>query len=339
MSLPRIKDVAKLAGVSTATVSRALNNASAVSPDTKDAVMKAADAVGYRINHSARSLRLQRTGAIAVLIPNVGNPFFSNILGGIESVMTQSNINVLVLDTKGESSQADIADYLTSQRADGIICLDGQLAPDSTSDQSSMLNLPVVFACEWPSTHNSSSVRSDNAKGAALAIEHLASLGHRNIGHVQGPEGNVLTTQRCDATIKALGAHGLVVNEDWFFKGDFGLESGAEVAREWLSLKDRPTALFCASDLMAIGIMAELSEHGIKVPDDLSVVGFDDIEISRFYTPKLTTIRQPTREIGVIAAKALHDKLHGFNTKAVSKLLDVELVVRGSTAAYVAPAS
>lgn len=332
MSAPSIKDVAKLAGVSTATVSRALNKATTVSPDTRDAVLKAANEVGYRINHSARSLRLQRTGAIAVLIPNVGNPFFSNILGGIESVMTQSNINVLVLDTKGESSQADVADYLTSQRADGIICLDGQLELDTTSDQSSMLNLPVVFACEWPSADNSSSVRSDNAKGAALAVQHLAALEHRNIGHVEGPEGNVLTDQRRTATKESLLKCGLNVNNEWFFKGDFGLESGAEVAKQWLALKDRPTALFCASDLMAIGIMSELSEHGIKVPEDLSVVGFDDIDISRYYTPKLTTIRQPTREIGVIAAKALHNKLHGFNTEAGATLLDVELVVRASTA-------
>lgn len=337
MSTPSIRDVAKLAGVSTATVSRALNKATIVSPATRDAVLNAANEVGYRINHSARSLRLQQTGAIAVLIPNVGNPFFSNILGGIESVMTQSNINVLVLDTKGESSPVDVADYLTSQRADGIICLDGQLEPDTTSDQSSMLNLPVVFACEWPSADKSSSVRSDNAKGAALAIEHLALLGHRKIGHIKGPPGNVLTDQRCRATVKSLQKYGLKVHQEWFFEGDFSLESGADVARQWLALKDRPTALFCASDLMAIGIISELNEHGVCVPDDLSVVGFDDIDISRYYTPRLTTIRQPTRQIGVIAAKALHDKLHGLNTKAVSTLLDVELVVRASTAGFVVP--
>lgn len=330
MSAPSIKDVAKLAGVSTATVSRALNRADSVSTDTSDTVFKAAKKVGYRINHSARSLRLQRTGAIAVLIPNVSNPFFSNILAGIESVMTDSNINVLVLDTQG---QADIADYLTSQRADGIICLDGQLRPDSSTGESSMMNLPVVFACEWPSAECSSSVRSDNTKGAVSAIEHLVSLGHSKIGHVAGPIENVLTVERRKATVQALKKAGLVVERDWFFEGDFTLESGAEAAKQWFALKDRPTALFCASDLMAIGFIAELKENGISVPEDISVIGFDDIDIARFYIPKLTTIRQHTRKLGETAAEALLVKLHGSATKSVSKLLDVELVVRGSTAA------
>lgn len=329
MSTPSIKDVAKLAGVSTATVSRALNKADSVSADTSDTVFKAAKEVGYRINHSARSLRLQRTGAIAVLIPNVSNPFFSNILAGIESVMTDSNINVLVLDSQG---QGDIADYLTSQRADGIICLDGELRTDSSTNESSMLNLPVVFACEWPSAGSSSSVRSDNTTGALLAVEHLVSLGHTKIGHVAGPVENVLTAERRNATIQALDKAGLLVKSDWFFEGDFSLDSGAEAARQWFAMEEKPTALFCASDLMAIGFIAELKENGVSVPEDISVIGFDDIDIARYYIPKLTTIRQHTRELGETAARALLEKLHGFDTKSVSKLLEVELVVRGSTA-------
>jgi len=328
MGTPSIKDVAKLAGVSTATVSRALNNADTVASETSKVVLEAAKEVGYRVNHSARSLRLQRTGAIAVLIPNVGNPFFSNILAGIESVMTTSNINVLVLDTHG---RVDIADYLTSQRADGIICLDGQLQGDSAS-KSSMFSLPVVFACEWPSTGTGSSVRSDNAKGAALAVEHLISLGHTKIGHVAGPAENVLTVERRNATKKTLQNAHLPVKGNWFFEGDFSLDSGVIAAREWIAIKDKPTALFCASDLMAIGFVAELQEHGVNVPEDVSVIGFDDIDIARYYNPKITTIRQPTRELGVTAAKALFNKLHGVSVKSKPAVLDVELIVRRSTA-------
>lgn len=329
---PSVKDVARLAGVSTATVSRALNKNESVSPDTRKAVLEAAQEVGYRVNHSARSLRLRRTGAIAVLIPNVGNPFFSNILAGIESVMTQSNINVLILDTQGESTHTDIADYLTSQRADGIICLDGQLTSDVSSTESKMLDLPVVFGCEWPAAGNYSSVRADNSKGAKLAIDLLVSLGHKKIGHVTGPAENVLTKERHQATIESLRALEMRVEDQWFFSGDFGLASGARVAQQWLALDDRPTALFCASDLMAIGVMSELRQQGIKVPEEVSVIGFDDVDIARYYTPALTTIRQPTRELGATAAMALLDRLNGIESKVVLRQLDVELIERSSTA-------
>ena len=330
---PSVKDVARLAGVSTATVSRTLNKMDSVSEETKDIVLRAAQEVGYRVNHSARSLRLQRTGAVAVLIPNLGNPFFSKILAGIESVMTESGINVLILDTKGETPrQPYIAEYLTSQRADGIICLDGQLEPDAETTNSKMLNLPVVFACEWPASDDCNVVRADNAKGARLGVEHLVALGHKRIGHVAGPVENVLTRERQQATIEALREHKIKIDESWFFKGDFSLESGAGVAKQWLLLDERPTALFCASDQMAIGVIAELKKHDTSVPEDLSIVGFDDIAIAQYYSPTLTTIRQPTRELGVAAATALLARLNGDTKTTVSKLLDVELVERSSTA-------
>ena len=330
---PKIKDVARLAGVSTATVSRTLNDVDRVSPQTKDSVLRAAKEVGYRVNHSARSLRLQQTGSVAVLIPNVGNPFFSNILAGIESVMTKAGVNVLILDTQSATSrQSYTTDYLRSQRADGIICLDGQLQPGAEVEQSGMMKLPVVFACEWPDSTDCNVVRSDNTNGARLAIKHLMSLGHRNIGYVGGPKENVLTTARRKATVDTFKAGGLPVVNDWFFSGDFSLESGVQAARNWLALENRPTALFCASDLMAIGVMAELKRNGISVPEDLSVVGFDDIDIARYYSPALTTIRQRTRELGELAAEVLIEKLHGRKDHEKIKVVDVELVDRESTA-------
>ena len=330
---PSVKDVARLAGVSTATVSRALNKTDTVSKETRETVLQAANKVGYRINHAARSLRLQTAGAVAVLIPDVGNPFFSEILAGIESVMTRSDMNVLILDTKGTSSQTDIADYLTSQRADGIICLDGSLQPDSSSE-STMLNLPLVFGCEWPADKGAfSSVRSDNAKGAALAIDHLASLGHKKIAYIRGPRENVLTTEREQAVVGALTRCELSANPAWFLDGDFGLESGSKAAKQWLLMDDRPTGIFCSSDLMAIGVMAELISNSINVPDDVSVMGFDDIDIARYYVPALTTIRQQTRALGVEAAATLLSRLNGTNTDSDTtiRLLDVELIERSST--------
>ena len=333
---PSVKDVARLAGVSTATVSRTLNKTDTVSKETRENVLQAAQEVGYRVNHSARNLRLQRTGAVAVLIPNLSNPFFSEILAGIESIMTRSGMNVLILDSKGTSSQTDIANYLTSQRADGIICLDGSLQPDSNK-KSTMLNLPLVFGCEWPADEGAfSSVRSDNAKGAALAIDHLVSLGHKKIACVRGPMENVLTIEREQAAFDALRGYKLPVHDEWILDGDFSLDSGVKAATQWLAMDDRPTGIFCFSDLMAIGVMAELMAKNIHVPDDVSVVGFDDIDIARYYAPSLTTIRQQTRELGVEAAVALLDRLNGTDTAITTAteilLLEVELIQRSSTA-------
>ena len=330
---PSVKDVARLAGVSTATVSRTLNKTDKVSKETRENVLQAAQEVGYRVNHSARNLRLQRTGAVAVLIPNLGNPFFSEILAGIESIMTRSGMNVLILDSKGTSSQTDIANYLTSQRADGIICLDGSLKPD-TNNKSTLLNLPLVFGCEWPANESGfSSVRSDNARGAALAIEHLVSLGHKKIACIKGPVENVLTTEREKAVVDTLDRYELPVNSAWFIDGDFSLDSGSKAAKQWLLMDDRPTGIFCSSDLMAIGVIAELMAHGIHVPDDVSVIGFDDIDIARYFVPALTTIRQQTRELGVEAAVALLNKLNDpdADTGTTVRLLEVELIQRSST--------
>ncbi len=330
---PSIKDVARLAGVSTATVSRTLNNLSSVSPETRELVMAAAGEVGYRFNQVARNLRRRQSGAIAVLVPNLGNPFFSDILAGIESVMTQSSINVLVLDTYGLSAQsADIADYLSSHRADGIICLDGSLDPGTFVTQHNSGVLPLVFACEWPAAGNICSVRADNIRGAQLAIQHLVDLGHTRIGHAEGPAANVLTIERCRATIETLRENKLAVEPDWFFKGDFSLESGAAAARQWLAIDTPPSAVFCASDLMAIGMISELNANGIAVPDDISVVGFDDIDISRYFVPALTTIRQPTGQLGVVAATTLLQQLSAEGCADSPALLDVELIVRASTA-------
>lgn len=331
---PSIKDVARLAGVSTATVSRTLNNAAAVAPETREAVIAAADDVGYRFNQVARNLRRRQSGAIAVLVPNLGNPFFSDILAGIESVMTQSSINVLVLDTNGSATQStDLVDYLTSQRADGIICLDGALDADLFATGHSTGGLPMVFACEWPDRGQFSSVCADNARGAQLAIAHLIELGHRSIGHVAGPVGNVLTAERRAACIDTLEKHGLTVEPGWFFDGDFTLASGAAAAQQWLALDTPPSAVFCASDLMAIGMISALNLHGVAVPKDVSVVGFDDIDIARYFVPALTTIRQPTRQLGVDAARALLERLRGGAMVQAATVLEVELIARASSAA------
>jgi LacI family repressor for deo operon, udp, cdd, tsx, nupC, and nupG len=338
---PRIGDVARAAGVSTATVSRALSHPDLVSAKTRDTVLAAVAQTGYRINHAARNLRRQQTGGIVVLVPHLSNPFFSLILSAIAHVASAAGLNVLVADTQ-EPKGADrqIAEYLHNNRADGLIVLDGTLPENTFSGRGRMAQPPVIFACEWVEGHDQPTVTVDNRHGAMLAVDHLISLGHRRIGHVMGPPENVLTQQRVAGVRAALARAGLAADERWFFDGDFTLASGIAAARQWLALEERPTGVFLSSDAMACGFMSELNRHGIHAPGDVSVVGFDDLEMSEHLIPSLTTIRQPRAAIGETAARILlrlmENERKGTTVGArgsESRVLPVELIVRGSTAA------
>lgn len=322
--------------MSTATVSRALSKPETVAESTRNAVLAAAEQTGYRVNLSARNLRRQRTGAIVVLVPNLGNPFFSEILAGIETVLSEADINMLVVDTRQAHMKPQLAlEYLHATRADGIIALDGSLPDSILSAASSGSGAPpIIFACEWTPNGDFPSVRVNNARGSELAITHLAELGHHWIGMITGPEDNVLTHARSKGALRALTSQGLELDPLHLFSGDFSLESGASAARTWLGLGHRPSALFCQSDLMSFGFISELARHGVSVPDDVSVVGFDDIDIARRFIPALSTVRQPRASLGVSAAEMLISHIHATSKlTAEVKILEIELIVRDSTKA------
>lgn len=325
---PKISDVARLAGVSTATVSRVISNPGLVSEDTRATVQEAIRASGYRLNQAARNLRHRRTGGIVALVPNLANPFFSQILSGIASVLGPAGYNLLVADTR--SAGADmLLDYAEPSRADGLIVLDGTLPAAALAGR-----VPVVLACEWVPGLSAPRVKIDNRAAAAMAVNHLADLGHRRIGHVTGPQGNVLSDARQSGTAEALAARGLTLAPDAVYPGDFSLDSGQRAAAQWLAqpLEQRPTAVFLASDEMACGFIGEVQRHGLHVPQDVSVIGFDDIELIAHISPPLTTIRQPRAAIGRLAAERLLAQLNG-QVEPDDTILPVELVLRASTAA------
>ncbi len=332
---PTIQDVARVANVSTATVSRALSSPGRVAEETRRLVIEAVQRTGYQVNLTARNLRRKQAGAIVVLVPNIGNPFFSQILAGIETTASQAGLNVLIADTRQPHAQdGQLREYLDNNRADGILVLDGSLQ-DRFFLAANRARPPVVFACEWSEGTKLPSIRVDNEAGAALAVEHLADLGHTKIGHVLGPLDNVLTRERRRGVERALKARNLPVRKDWFFDGDFSLAAGASAARSWLALSERPTAVTTSNDEMACGFMSELHKHGIEVPRDVSVVGFDDIDIAERFIPALTTIRQPRFDIGESAATELialiRDRTR--NEAPVRKVLEAALIVRSSTRA------
>lgn len=334
---PTLQDVARVAGVSTATVSRTLSHPDVVTESTRIRVDKAVRQTGYRINRVARTLRMQRAYTVLVLLPDLANPFFSTILEGISRHLSRRGYSMLIASTQQVHDSGDrLIDYLDDARADGMIVLDGGLAPDVVE---MLENAPqakrILFACEWVDGASFASVRSENHVGVQAGVDHLYSLGHRKIAHVTGPEGNVLMQTRRDAFVKAIREHGLELQPDWIIKGDFNLAAGCLAAQDWIALKDRPSAVFCASDQIALGFMAELSRHGIRVPNDVSVMGFDDIDLAAQFIPPLTSIKQDRLLLGETAAAMLVARIEtpqdAPDDHAV--MLPVSLVVRESTAA------
>ena len=331
--VPNIYEVAKRAGVSTATVSRVLSRPDVVSPDTRRKVMQAVDKLGFTPNSAAKNLRTLRSGKLLVTVPDISNPFFALILQGIEETAQREGYAVLLGDTQHDEQREErYAAMLKRKEADGLIFLGHRLPKEAASlIQSTLGRAPVVNGCEFNPELGVPSVHIDNAKAASDALDHLYGLGHRRIGIITGPLVSPLSRDRLrGATSRAKKARA----EDDFIvmHGDFSIESGRASAERLLGRRDRPTAVFCFNDEMAIGVIDAARDRGVRVPDELSVVGFDDIRFARYLAPPLTTIAQPMREIGERTVRLLLEILSGSTTSPVSVTLPHALVVRASTA-------
>jgi LacI family repressor for deo operon, udp, cdd, tsx, nupC, and nupG len=333
---PTIQDVARFAKVSTATVSRALSRPERVSEHTRARISEAVRLTGYTLNQAARSLRQKSTRTILVALPDIGNTFFSAILDAIERAAALRGYGVLVVNRlAGDDSGRRLHEYFLSNRADGLLLLDGSL----TLEQMLVLtgepaNVPLVMACETLPGAPFHTVRTDNTYAAELATRHLIGLGHRRIGHIRGPACNVLTLERETGFRAALRASGLPLRPEWLFAGGFEMAHGLAAAEQFVALAEQPGAVFCANDETAIGFMSGLRRHGLECPRDVSVVGFDDLAVAAHIWPPLTTMRQPREALGRLAAEALIELIEGKPGGRVPQhsVLSAELIVRGSTA-------
>ncbi|WP_255435487.1 LacI family DNA-binding transcriptional regulator [Paracoccus sp. S1E-3] len=320
----RLADVARHAGVSSATVSRVLSRPEMVTEATRAAVMAAVAATGYRVNLAARNLRKQRTGAIVALVPNLGNPFFARLLSGMGHELMAEGYDLLVGDTMATGGRhRALRRFLDTSRADGIILLDGQV---TAADLASLPGAPpLVTACEWIEGADLPRIVLDNQRGTELATGHLLTLDHRRIAFIGGPEVNVLHRARLEGMIRALGT------APPGYAGDFTLAAGARAAGIWLAEDPatRPTAIVAFSDELAAGFMGEVQRHGIAIPRQVSVVGFDGIDWGAHLPTPLTTIRQPRHAMGRVAARTLLAHMRGGGD--LSTTLTPELVIRASS--------
>jgi len=331
---PTIQDVARQANVSAATVSRVLSSPERVSELTRERVHAAVRDTGYTINQAARSLRLRSARTILMAAPNIGNPFYSAVLEAVLREAAARGYSVLVAMRIGDDPNRWLSDYLLSTRADGLLLFDGSLDTFGLhAIGADGVNMPLVAAYDEIPDPQVNSVLTDNRAAAARAVQYLIELGHRKIGHVIGPSRNRSTNERLVGYRQAMQEAGLEVRGDWLVQGNYNLDTGTAAAEQLLSRPDLPTAVFCANDEMAIGLIHRMRLSGIECPRDLSVVGFDDIAVAQYFAPPLTTMRQPREEIGRLATSTLIDIIEGTipDTEPVHVTLRAELVVREST--------
>lgn len=329
--LATIEDVAAIAGVSIATVSRAINEPTKVADATRRRVTEAIARTGYTTNFMARSLRMRRSNMILILAPDVGDPNFSNILVGLETEASKRGYGVLIGNTQNDAErEADYLRFISSNQADGLVLFTGHL-PYGFGQTGEETRLPPMVAVNEPvSNSDVPFVGVDNFEGARVATEYLISQGHRRIAFIGHSTSKAVNMLREKGYRAALEGHGIVIDPRLVLDGDGTTESG-RAATEHMFVRDvLPTAFFCVNDATALGVIIALNARRYDLPREFSVMGFDDISFASFVTPSLTTMKQPRLKIGEEAMDLLLALLAGEQPRQHEVLLRAELIVRNS---------
>ncbi|WP_343033871.1 DNA-binding transcriptional regulator CytR [Vibrio agarilyticus] len=331
-SMATMKDVAQLAGVSTATVSRALMNPEKVSASTRKRVEDAVLEAGYSPNSLARNLRRNESKTIVTMVPDICDPYFSEIIRGIEDAAMENGYLVLLGDGAQQSQRENsFINLVFTKQADGLLLLGTDIPFDISKSEQKNLP-PMVMACEFAPELELPTVHIDNLTSAFEAVNYLTQLGHKRIGQISGPSHAPLCQFRQQGYQQALRRAGITMTPSYAIEADFSFDGGANAVRTLLTQPEPPTAIFCHNDAMAIGAIQEAKKLGFRVPGDLSVIGFDNIQFAQYCDPPLTTIAQPRYEIGRQAMLMMLELLKGHDIHSGSRLLDTKLMVRGSTA-------
>ena len=335
-----IKELARVSGVSVGTVSRALNGYADVRPETRERIMRLARELDYTPAAAARSLVTQRSHIIGVFMetgeghPDLQHPFFHEVLGGLTQRVGAEGFDLLLFASERPGNGYGPHSYLKRARHHNVdaCALIGLDPDDAEVRRLARAELPCIGIDMNLEGDNVEVVMSDNEGGAIAAVRHLHELGHRRIATITGMVDSRPGADRLRGYRAAVQAVGLAYRDDYVAYGDFYAESGREATAKLLSLDEPPTAIFAAADMMAIGAIRAAAEAGLRVPEDLSIVGFDDIQLASHLNPPLTTMRQDKLGLGGAAGDALVARVAGDPDRPVLRTLPVELVVRGSTA-------
>ena len=331
-----MRDIARLANVSVATVSAVVNGKGKVSAELAARVHQAMEALDYQPNHLARSLRVRQTLTIGMMIPDVTNPFFTDIMSGVQHEARLHGYSVIFCDANEDPElERQHLRTLFSRRVDGVL-----LAPtdsETAQDRVTRQRFPVVFFDRVPAGFKGSAVITDNFEAARTAADHLITLGHERIAIITGRLNLSNGSERLEGFRQALHEARLPLRQEYLCRGDFGLESGYRCALELMTLSSPPTAVFSCNNQMTLGLMRALGERGISCPGRVSVLGFDDFDWAASFSPRLTTIAQPSYEMGKGAMALLMQKIQarleeGAPAEDRVLVLKNELRVRESTA-------
>ncbi|MBO7745364.1 LacI family DNA-binding transcriptional regulator [Paenibacillus sp. MWE-103] len=320
-----IKDVAKQAGVSVATVSYVLNNDPRVSEQTRQKVLSVVDALNYRPNATARNLKRRKTETIALFVTGFGGPFFSSVIEGLQEVVESNGYDLIACSTGNDSSSR----FLQEKLFDAAVVF-GPTIPDELLVQMASRSFPIAVMDRELKADHVHQVLINNVQGAYNATKHLAGLGYRTIGYLSGGVNSYNNQKRFEGYKSALEDAGLPFQIAYTAQGHFTEQGGYQATRSLIMSGKVPEAIFSANDEMAIGCIQALTEAGYKVPEDVAIVGFDDLRISSYVRPALTTIKHPMREWGSIVTHTIFQALLDGLDEPKKIMLDTELVVRES---------
>lgn len=329
---PDIHAVARLARVSIATVSRTINNVATVDPRLAQRVWKAIDTLGYSPNTQARALVSGRSRLLGLIISEITNPFFPELIQGFEDVAVQNGYEILISSTNYDPQRMEqCIQRMLERKVDGVAVMtfgiEGPLL-----DRLAQRQIPLVFVDVAPNGPLFSTIEVDYRHGIREAVQHLAVLGHRRIGFISGPLHLHSARERQSAFLRAIGEIGLKLRPDWLQEGNHTLEGGISVMQKLLDSGDPPTAIMTSNDMTAIGVLHALYKAEARVPEDFSVIGFDDVTIAQFTLPPLTSVQMSRHELARCAVLALRDHLEPQPSSYVPRYkVQTKLIVRQST--------
>lgn len=325
-----LKDVARRAGVSTATVSHVINETRFVSAELRARVHRAMKELDYRPNVIARSLRRKKTQNIGMVVPDIAYPFLAEVAKGVEDMGFELGYNAILCESSGSlEKEAACISLLLAKQVDGIVFI---AAGESYSHVQTMIKqgMPVVVCDHELPGMEVDTVIADNVGSGCQATEHLIRLGHRRIGCIAGPRGLHIGDERVDGYNRALKEHGIPLHKDLIIPSDFRCRGGYESMRELLALDEPPTAVFACNDLMAMGAICAASKRRLRIPEDIAIIGCDDIALASFTNPSLTTIAQPKHEMGAVAVQMLVKRIEDESGPPTKRVLPTQVVVRDS---------
>ena len=329
-----IKDIANEAGVSATTVSRVLNNKPDVSDQTKQRIEQVIDELNYNPNGIARGLVLNKTHTLGLVIPDISNPFFPEVAKGIEDKAKKLGYSVIFCNTDNHNQgEKEAIELMKSKQVDGMIV---SLAINEQNKQElaelAEENFPIIQIDRKIPKSGFPAVVIDNQTAAYQAVSHLINLGHEKIAHISGDLAVKTAQDRLAGFKEAIKSARIDLLEKWIKTGDYSRDSGYQQMKDLLNLDDQPTAVFIANDLMALGAYEAIFEAGLKIPEDISIVGYDDIEVASVIRPSLTTISQPEYQLGVTAAELLINSIENDEGLVQEdQILSAELVKRDSS--------